>query len=141
MYKQQKTWTVNGLVYAGLSQINKPINAFVRDESIKLWVALNALRICDKSDCFGECNTHSRLWIYGPPGVGKSTEVYGFAMYMATRNDVINRKNVLWVHEISNGNVKIVKVLNGVMSIDNIAVTGDQFRSIIKELSNDCNLI
>jgi hypothetical protein len=113
----------------------------VRADSIKLWTALNALRICDISGCDGKCNTHSRLWIYGPPGVGKSTEVYGFAMYMATRNDVINRKNVLWVHEISNGNVKIVKVLNGVIWTGDILITGDEFRIEIMELSKDCNLI
>jgi hypothetical protein len=64
---------------------------YVRDETVALWHALN--------DTSG-----SSLSIDGPPGTGKSTEVWAWALWKAQQDEVL----VSWFHSNSNDMLKVL---------------------------------
>ena len=55
------------------------------------------------------------VWISGPPGVGKSTELFGWGMYQATRADIACRRNLVWIHQ-TDMLTYFVRVHEGVVS-------------------------
>jgi hypothetical protein len=76
-----KSWfKVNNLMCAGLGLTNDEKLLFARDECVKLWSELDEI----------ECG----MILQGPPGVGKSTEVWAWACHQA----IALKKSVLWVH-------------------------------------------
>ena len=79
------TWIINHMVYSGLSE-SASITLYKRDEALRLWSDLNNLKVKAspaKKDL---------LFVAGCPGIGKSTEIYGWAVLQALT------KSVLWVH-------------------------------------------
>jgi len=97
-------WMVPNLKFAGLANI--PNGIYVREETRNLWATLEGL---------GTDGGKKRgVWVSGPPGVGKSTEVYAWGMYQATRC-VSERRNMLWVHQSSDV-CEIVKIVDGLMA-------------------------
>ena len=64
---------------------------YVRDETVKLWSALND-------------DSGTNLSVDGPPGTGKSTEAWAWALWKANRDKVA----VTWYHLSKNGLVKVV---------------------------------
>jgi DNA polymerase III delta prime subunit len=79
MGEEGTTWDISGYEYSGLSS-NATLKTYVRSESVKIWGKLNGLEVDDV------------LLVDGPPGIGKSTVLYGWARYKATES------KVLWVH-------------------------------------------
>ena len=130
---------MNGFNLAGLGKKNSVL-AFVREESKQLWQTLMSLQVCNVEDCCRyNCKTVRGVWISGCPGVGKSTELFGWGMYMATRQDK-DRKNMLWVHETMS-NFKMVKVVDGVIYTTTLTKKDDKLSGLILELIKDCTLI
>jgi hypothetical protein len=78
---------------------------YVRDETRNLWRTLEGL---------GTGGTRG-VWVSGPPGVGKSTEVYAWGMHHATRVGS-ERRNMLWVHQSSESCYEFVRIVDGLMS-------------------------
>ena len=64
---------------------------YVRDETVKLWSALND-------------DSGTNLSVDGPPGTGKSTEAWAWALWKA-KKDVVT---VTWYHITKNGVVRAV---------------------------------
>ncbi len=84
-HDSSSTWTINHMKYSGLSE-SESITIYKREEAIRLWNELNNLEVKvspAKKDL---------LFVAGCPGIGKSTEVYGWAVMQA------KLKSVLWVH-------------------------------------------
>jgi hypothetical protein len=76
-----KSWfKVNNLMFAGLDFTNDEKILFAWDKCVKLWSEIDEI----------EC----AMIIQGPPGVGKSTEVWVWACHQA----IELKKSVLWVH-------------------------------------------
>lgn len=73
----EHVWEVEYLNLSGLAPCSK---LFVRDETRELWLKLNSL------------SGTNRMIIQGPPGVGKSTELYGWVQFQR------KEKNVLYIH-------------------------------------------
>lgn len=96
-------WMVPHLNFAGLADIQHGI--FVREETRNLWTTLEGLGV--------ENGQKRGVWISGPPGVGKSTEVYAWGMYRA-KHIGSERCNMLWVHQ-SSESYEIVKIVDGSM--------------------------
>jgi hypothetical protein len=82
-----RTWLVHNLRVADLSRADST-ELYVRREMIPLWYKL-------------ETNLASSrpIAIAGSPGIGKSMEVYGFVMHLATNEE--SRKNVVVVRAIA----------------------------------------
>jgi hypothetical protein len=80
MDKVGSFWDVTSFKYSGLVGSNQ---IYVREESRRLWDVLEKL------------NKNDLLFVDGPPGVGKSTELYGWSMYKSRSTD----KKVLWLHK------------------------------------------
>ena len=138
-----RTWTVNGLILAGLSYPEDTAVTYVRDESINLWNYLNNLQKCPDAKCSSpvNCNTTRGVWISGPPGVGKSTEVFGWVMYMVTRTDGCAR-NVLWVHQMQGFHIRVVRIIHGVITFKNLEdLSGGALVGAIKSLCSGCSLL
>ena len=74
---------------AGFSAVESLL--FVRSETVELWNALN-----DTGD--------KNLSVDGPPGTGKSTEAWAWALWKAKKDNV----TVTWYHLTKNGLVKLV---------------------------------
>lgn len=72
-------WDIENFSYSCLSTSDTLRSIYVREECVRLWRMLDSLVPNDI------------LFVDGAPGVGKSTLVYGWLMYMAAS------KNVLWV--------------------------------------------
>jgi hypothetical protein len=103
---------------------------FVREESVDLWKALNNA-VTEKIN----------LMVNGPPGTGKSTEAWAWALWIATTN----KTKVTWFHA---GHADAVKVLiDGIgekittssftQDIENSEGTLLVFDGVTKECSKD----
>lgn len=75
----------------------------------------------------------------GPPGVGKSTELYGWGMHMATRQDA-SRKDLLWLHLSEENYVVVVEVIRGVMYHSKFHASKMTSLEIV-QLGQNCSLI
>jgi hypothetical protein len=135
-------WMVSGLVMAGLSDAADWRLTYVRHESVDLWNFLDNLQICSTPNCFdsANCSRTRGAWISGPPGVGKSTELFGWGMYHATRVDGL-RKNMLWVHQMFPGVIQVVRVLEGVVKYSTIRSEGLQMVNAIADLCVGCSIL
>ena len=102
----------------------------MRDETRDLWQALEGLGT-------GDSNMRG-MWISGPPGVGKSTEVYAWGMHHATRTDS-ERRNMLWVHESSKTCYEFVKVFEGSMTTTTTTASID-YENILGECGG-CDIL
>jgi hypothetical protein len=85
-------WTVQGLQLSKLPVQNiydagNAVDLFMRKEAWDLWHTLETLR--DQTD-----SNRTTLWLSGPPGVGKSTLLFGWARYVTTKLV----KLLAWVH-------------------------------------------
>lgn len=105
--KVDSLWTVRELFRSGLA--NEPakdeLSLYVRGESIELWAALN--------NALTTSNTQkNNFWLQGPPGVGKSTELYGWMMFTAQTQ----HKSAIWFHLRGSGNIYVVMFQNGIWS-------------------------
>ena len=100
------------------------------------------LQICENKDCsnYSRCKKARGVWISGPLGIGESTELFGWGMFMATRKDAL-RKNMLWVHQEAADLSKVVKVVNGDMYTTSINGSGLDLTMKIIRLCDGCNLI
>ena len=79
-------WTVHNLKEAGLSLHDDEVVLYVRNESADLWNALNNQEL--------SLNTTGLFFIQGSPGIGKSTELFGWFLW-STAN---SKKNCCWIH-------------------------------------------
>jgi len=80
------------LSHSGLATENSVLNYYVREESVRLWEFL-------------ETSEDRALAVFGTPGVGKSVEVFYYAMYVAREKS----QRVLYIHsENNNVNTNIV---------------------------------
>jgi DNA polymerase III delta prime subunit len=78
--------SLSSLPIQNVSGTEDAVNLFMRVEANSLWEALQSF---DKAS-----SKTKTLWLSGPPGIGKSTLLFGWARYIAT-----NRKCLfVWVH-------------------------------------------
>ena len=121
----------NGLVLAGLQPTSTHVVTYVRQETRELWDQLNGL---------GAACVYRGVWICGPPGVGKSTELFGWGMFQATREDA--PLDLVWVHQQVPGRCVIVKVTNRVVSKGVITWEGDNFPTqAVLDVCEGCQLL
>lgn len=78
---------------AGLSPENSDTMIYVREETVALWEALNHIE------------DNNSLSIDGPPGTGKSTEVWAWALWKARTANV----TVAWCH-LSKREIKVLTI-------------------------------
>lgn len=134
-----RTWIVNGLNYAGIGSTSS-LTTYVRRESRDLWETLSSLTVCQDLACTGQCDTKRGVWITGPPGVGKSTELFGWGMYMATHPGP-SRRNMLWMHLLEDHiYIAIVRVIDGVTYHSKFRKVSVDITHLL-ELAHDCSLI
>lgn len=94
MDAEDSVWHVPHLKEVGLHNSVETGACYVRSQSVAMWRML-----CEKLESPGE----KACWIQGPPGVGKSTELFGWLMHVAP-----SQKSVLWVHQISDGRCRAI---------------------------------
>jgi hypothetical protein len=83
-------WTIQDIKLSNL-----PIqNAQSSGNTLNLYMRKEAWRLYDALELFRE-STKRTLWLSGPPGIGKSTLLFGWARYVATSQDV----EFVWVHD------------------------------------------
>lgn len=98
-------WTVGDLNRAGLTAVPSLV-LYVRQQSVELWEELNKRLEPDKRTKERTCRN---LQITGPPGVGKSTELFGWTMLQASAP---SRPVVAWFHALPDGTVSYVVAEN-----------------------------
>jgi hypothetical protein len=81
-------WTVHNLKEAGLSLDSEKVVLYVRNESVELWDALN------KQLESSLTNPNTLFFIEGAPGIGKSTELFGWFLW----STATSKKNGCWIH-------------------------------------------
>ena len=88
--RMENSWILRDVRESHLPAQNKSdsgeIILFMRDES---WVLFDVL------EEFRRCETGPRtLWLYGAPGIGKSTLLYGWSHYVASNFNI----PIVWIH-------------------------------------------
>lgn len=128
-----EAWHVRGLNTAGLSS-SDCITAYVREQSKTLWNTLCGLQS-------GSQDNYRGCWVTGPPGIGKSTEVWGWGLWMSTQITE-QRKNMLWVHQTEEYTAKFVKVIDGIISAKELEYnTPLEFRDCLRQIMKECSNI
>lgn len=94
MGAEGSVWHVPHLKEVGLHKSADTGTCYVRSQSVSMWRML-----CEKL----ESTREKTCWIQGPPGVGKSTELFGWLMHVAPRQN-----SVLWVHQIRDDRCRVI---------------------------------
>ena len=116
-------WKIHTLIEAGLSVSQPSLDLYVRAESVQLWNMLNRK--------FRKSLKESTVFkLQGPPGIGKSTELFGWLMWISTR---LPGLNITWIHRFRNDdNFKVIERSNGIWTkvssttLDNVNFEGKQ---------------
>ncbi len=129
-------WIIHNLQFSGLrsSVDSEEDTIFVRGETRRL---LNTLNLLDDPT-----NQKRLLQVDGQPGVGKSTEIFGWALNKVLGNTTGSTQSLLWCH-CSGKVIHILKYKNGraIHGIFDVTATFNLSNILPRELGYDITII